>query len=269
MPNSLFANSVEDYLEKLSSNIDSSTHVNLTVYRGHRDISWKLLPSIVRKPFSAKTICNNVEDKSIERRFFVLFRDYAASQMPAWVFQGNKEEISWRQLIIAQHHGVPTRLLDWSNNPLVALFFAVEGPPEMCKKIGGKCKYCNNDKTHDSEVLAFNKVKDAFTVTGLAKRDKNREAPLYGFDEKVGLLRPPNISPRIGTQSSYFTIRKNPETPVEPYLKIRIKYNVRPKILKRLDDLAINRMTLFPDLDGMASYLKYIRQHWKEPAPPK
>lgn len=246
---------VESFLTKLQQNIETEAPNKLALYRGHRDLTWPLLPSIAR--YGSKAICTVARDKSPERRFFLFFRDYSAALMPQWVSQGDAKEVSWRRLIVAQHHGVPTRLLDWTTNPLVALFFAVEGPDARCNS-GPGCQVCSGKGTHDAAVLAYLKNEDAFTVEGLAREGTNEDAPLYRYGNgAVGVLRPPMISPRIAAQGSHFTISSAPATPIEPDIRATIPVGSRSEFRKRLHQLGINRRTLFPDLDGIAEHLKW------------
>ena len=168
--------------------------------------------------------------------------------MPTWTTQGGNREVGWRALVVAQHHGVPTRLLDWTSNPLVALFFAVEGEAE---------------NGNDSAVHVL-KNTSPFTISGLARDDKNHDAPRYAFDDNVGVVRPPHISPRVIAQGSVFTIRKDPGEPVRQDVEIRIPAARRAQIVRELDRLDINRKTLFPDMDGISNYLKWACRHWQK-----
>ncbi len=238
----------------------------LAAYRGHRDIAWNLLPAIARPPFEGKPVfCQEPHSgKSVERSLYLFFRDRTTSTLPAWVSEGGPKEISWRRLVIAQHHGLPTRLLDWTINPLVALFFAVEGPPELCRvQRPGKCPYCDDEGVHDSAVYVLQN-RHGFTLAGLAAAEKNGEAPFYNYDDQVGLLWPPDITPRIRAQGSILSIRRDPGMPIEPDGIISIPWRQRAQVLRELDQLNINRGTLFPDMDGTAAYLKWACQFWEE-----
>lgn len=178
--------------------------------------------------------------------------------MPAWVLQGDGREVGWRKLVVAQHCGLPTRFLDWTTNPLAALYFAVEEEPL--------------ESTEDSAVYVL-KDRKAFTVVGMARSPKNGEAPYYAHDEEeVGLLMPPHISPRVSAQGSVFAIRKAPDKPIEPDLIVPVSQDERKHIRRELSALNINRSTLFPDMDGAAEYLEWSCRFWQpdrgvEPAP--
>lgn len=130
------AKSVSEFLSivKKECSPTANAHDKIAIFRGHRDIAWKLVPTISRPPFINPTaFCKKSNDDSAERSLFWLFKGYTASIMDSWISQGESKEVSWRKLVVAQHHRLPTRLLDWTTNPLVALFFAVEGNPEKCK----------------------------------------------------------------------------------------------------------------------------------------
>ena len=103
----------------------SSTHGKFSLYRGQTDATWELKPSIARMKTSGERIAKYIDDRSSERRMLTVFRDYSESVLPQWVWVGRKREVEWKTLIVAQHHRLPTRLMDWSTNPLVALYFAV------------------------------------------------------------------------------------------------------------------------------------------------
>jgi hypothetical protein len=86
------------------------------LYRGHREEPWALEPVIDRVKHGALTRLDH------EHQMFQEFRRRAAA------FLSTMPTNDWELLTLARHHGLPTRLLDWSENPLAALFFAVEGP---------------------------------------------------------------------------------------------------------------------------------------------
>lgn len=259
------ARTVDEFIAKVKLSVGHTTHDQLAVFRGHRDVAWSLIPSIARSPFIApRAFCESPDTgHSAERSLFLLFRDFTASMMPAWVSQGSEKEVSWRRLVVAQHHGLPTRLLDWTTNPLVALFFAVEGDSEKClSKNPRNCVSCRGAGRHDSSVHALTK-RMGFTVTGLASKVVNGQAPYYAYDENVGILWPPHISPRVGAQGSIFTIRRDPAVPIVPDLSVRIPWRRREGILRELNQIGINRSTLFPDMDGVAAYLSWACRSWK------
>jgi hypothetical protein len=79
------------------------------IFRGHSEANWRLLPKIGRPPFS------KIEEGSI----------FASWKRRAVEFVDSTPRDEWDWLAISQHHGLATRLLDWSFNPLVAAFFAV------------------------------------------------------------------------------------------------------------------------------------------------
>lgn len=89
------------------------------VFRGHSDISYKIIPSVGRSKGTSTSF------RKYERSLFDIFRREADGLL------GAIPSDEWEWLSVAQHHGLPTRLLDWTHNLLVALDFAVEAKPEI------------------------------------------------------------------------------------------------------------------------------------------
>lgn len=159
---------------------------------------------------------------------------------------------------MAQHYGLPTRLLDWTTNPLAALFFATEGKAESCQN--ADCPYCSTGKEHPARVSALI-GRDTCSVASLATH--NSRPPCYSGEHDPVLIRPPEIDGRISAQGSVFSIRKNPLDPILPDAKFEIPAAARGQILKELDELGVNHRTLFPDMQGLAKYLKWNVKFWK------
>lgn len=103
----------QDFLDFASTKADGTW-----LFRGHADANWTLIPAIGRLPTQA---AYRLADEKI------LFEEFVF-QARRYIDGSGFTGLDW--LAIAQYHGLPTRLLDWSPNPLVAAFFAAEDAPD-------------------------------------------------------------------------------------------------------------------------------------------
>lgn len=202
-----------------------SRNTEKAIFRGIRNKNYVLIPQIGRL-FARRTEIRETE----EREMFQLFRERA---LPYLDFQPRND---WDWLALAQHHGLPTRLLDWTRNPLVALFFAVEDEGENDSAVYA---------LKDQEMLSISLESDPFKYPKVAK------------------FIPDWIMQRIVSQLGVFTIHPNPEEVFSPdnLEKLIIPQKIHPELKNVLDKYGINRATLFADLDGLARYITWERMH--------
>lgn len=155
-------------------------------------------------------------------------------------------------MALAQHHGVPTRLLDWTESFLTALFFAVN--EEKFVNVNGVVWALEGFVYND------NPVDTVVELNNIVSRRKNN------------IYYPKHITPRISAQQGCFTIHSTIEDnkkspPLEDMVKSGeksafltkyiIPHKFKKSIRQELDLLGVNDFTIFPDLDGLARKLKW------------
>lgn len=244
------------------------------LYRGLPNSNYHLVTSLRR---NCKEKKNDIE-LAILRNFV----KYAALEDPAL-----KTSI-WRQMIVGQHHGLPSRLLDWTYSVLIALHFATSGENlddmskndavlwqidilEMNKRLPKN--YQTTLKSHSAFLMTVDMM-DSLTQGGNAYDILNRYDSDMGTASMV-FLEPPSIDQRIIGQYSYFSIipsrieNLQDDTGIETFLdetqhtvKYIISADLKWRIRDMLDQMNINERILFPGLDGITSWMKrhyYVR----------
>ena len=160
----------------------------------------------------------------------------------------------WEALAVAAHHGLATRLLDWSLNPLVALFFAVRDDGVVR----------DDGALHDDGLDASDTdgVLWAFQVGSVIDPERQR----LGEVDEVAVFFPAGRTHRVIRQRGAFTYHPDPFRPLEELAGAqRLARHPVPAGAKRalrgdLDRMGINYEMLFPDLEGFARHLNWLAQ---------
>lgn len=184
----------------------------------------------------------------------------------------NLQETSiWYQMTIGQHHGLPTRLLDWTYSPLIALHFATSSVDMDSLDATDACVWKINIIEQHRElpekyrICLENENAYLFTIPMLSSLAPTLEE----YDNSMGdsafvLLEPPSIDQRIINQYSYFSVMPSAIRDIEAMLErqksISTKYiiskDLKWRIRDMLDQMNINERIAFPGLDGLSSWLK-------------
>jgi len=202
------------------------------IFRRQRRLADQLVPKIDRPPYLSYRKGKGWD--RIEHETWLL-KEFKKAARPHLVVQPDDE---WEWLATAQHHGLATRLLDWTANPLSALFFAVDKPNDHEPSV----VWCYHHNYHNAESSAS--YPSPFEIHGVTSYD------------------PPHVTARISAQAGCFTA--HPPNPGSELLlrhawrgtrrRITIDGQAREGMRRHLRQLGITRASLFPDLDGIAQY---------------
>jgi hypothetical protein len=195
-----------------------------SLFRGVSDSTHKLIPSLFRH--AALDSTDDAAD-TLENSMMWLFKTSAK----AFIKKTPDSEVEW--LVIGQHHGLPTRILDWSLSPLVACFFAVHSLSET-----------------DAAIYIYD------------PQEFHREENIILSDlNKIIAFIPSHASPRVTAQSGMFTLHPSNQVELngDHITKIIIPKSIKKEMLRRLVKYGIHHGTIFPDLDGLSKYIKYLK----------
>lgn len=192
------------------------------VFRGHAQ-DWPLKPTIGRN--------SNRYRPDTEAKLLSEFKRLARPYMS----QANTMT-EWDWLFVAQHHGLPTRLLDWSVNPLVSAYFAC-APSARGKKDGKVIAI----ETRHSGLIDSREQTDPLSI------------------EKTAFIYPSSVASRIAAQRGLFSVHAEPTKPwrvPKQRREFTIPAGVKGEFRRLLMDFGVDAHLLMADLDGLTSTLK-------------
>jgi hypothetical protein len=276
--NKICVDSVESFLSIVFSTQEDDNNDDLSevFYRGHSNYNYKLEPSLFRKNSDGIYRYLSNEDKMTRELLTVQATEFLS------------DKYMLDKLVRMQHYGLPTRLLDVTSNPLVALYFAcseehkdtnggnVDGQVIILKTGKENIKFFDSDtvscisnlsllstamkESLNTEMLLneFNKSHSCTQLVHLIKDEKSYfENKISPNDiEKILLVRGRILNDRISSQSGSFLIFGHnsilPETGLSSIDIQKINIKNKTEILKQLNKLNINESTVYPGIEKAA-----------------
>jgi hypothetical protein len=230
-------------------------HRTSYAFRGRGDASEDLSTSIARLGGDAR---------ALERHILRAFRKYAASDaVPS--------DSIWNWLALGQHHGLPTRLLDWTHSPLVALHFATSDERQFDRD--GVVWMVDYVRAHEETPAPLRAELDdasmnVFTAESLGRVASGlRELEELGGDFAL-FLEPPALNERIVNQYALFSLMSHADRRLDEWLeqhsqlarRVVVPAELKGEVRDKLDQANVTERVLFPGLDGLSRWLtRYYR----------
>ena len=250
---------LQDLLFSDSWNVELGRHRSDFAFRGCEDSDADLSTSLAKLGGDAS---------ALERHLLRNFRKYATGDaVPV--------DSAWNWLALGQHHGLPTRLLDWTYSPFVALHFATTTGDLFDRD--GVVWMVDYVRTHELVPQPLRAELEAeganvFTTEMLAAVANEVDELVGAEEEYVLFVEPPSFDERIVNQYALFSLMSRPDASFDRWLEghdelarrlvvpAELKWEVRDK----LDQAGINERVLFPGLDGLTRWV--MRYYAPRPA---
>ena len=227
------------------------------VYRGAADASWPLLTSLDKLGGASPPHTKADLEEFILRGFIRYSRPYFLSPPVN----------DWEVLIAAQHHGLPTRLLDWTYSPFVAAHFATVAPSRGTDRAVWRLDWKQVHRRFNLPELAL-LIQDLEGLFG--NQRPFTPSSLFAAPDNVRefacMLEPPSLDARIVAQSAAFTLCSDKRQSFDHFLerhelggaltKLVIPAADAARIRDQLDLVSVDERRLFPDLDGVAAHIR-------------
>lgn len=242
-------------------------------FRGQSNAKWSLTPKLYRNPPSIKKKSKGDDDSRYTRCEDGMLESFFSRGMP---YLENAKRGFIADRILAQHYGVPTRLLDWSFDPLVALYFAVQNTWAEDQQI----RKNNSQIKTDAAVFCINQMQPLSSEYYYDIDDAKKIEILEILNtDKIKAIFPPTADQRISVQKSIFTLQKweakeeGKYIPIdqrdnltsETHREIKLKKIIIPagmkiELLRKLFNYGVNKPFLFPGLESIGENLTFLAE---------
>ena len=231
--------SFQDFISEIAT-LNFNVEPKTLIYRGHKSTAFELIPGAGRKDVNLTLH----EEKTIFHEFKRNYRRFYPLKLE------NDVDI----LMLAQHYGLKTRLLDWSYNPLIALYMAVQPTSKEEEDYFKKGLARHIENFHDGEIF-IRKIKET-------KIEEGTKTSPFDFDENT-LLVPETFEIRFINQEGLFEIFSEPsqESLKGIIKKIVIKKEAKNEILKIIKMLGTTKLFVYPTLENLCDEInnRYIK----------
>lgn len=222
-------------------------------FRGLSDRNYELVSSLIRL---------GGQYEQMERHLLRNFRKYSPKGTVT-------NDLVWHWLAVAQHHGLSTRLLDWTYSPYVAMHFVTSNLDKF--HLDGAIWSVDFTKTNlllpdKLKNLLVDEGSNVFTadLLGSICADLGELEKLKAGKNFVLFLEPPSLDDRIVNQFAFFSLMSAPgvkmnswlEEHQDLYFRIIIPSKLKWEIRDKLDQANITERVLFPGLDGLSAWLR-------------
>ncbi|MEW5928109.1 MAG: FRG domain-containing protein [Gemmatimonadota bacterium] len=248
---------------------NSWTELNELLYEGsfRREIGRDRSPYVFRGVTDARSDLSTTlyrlggDFAQMENHLLRNFRKYARRTAV-------EHDSPWNWLAVAQHHGLPTRLLDWTFSPLVAMHFATQDPARS--GVDGAIWAIDFVRVHELLPEGLREMLEeegsqVFTVEMLECAAASLEefgglAP----DDFLLFVEPPSLDDRIVNQFALFSVMSRATGSLDAWLeehpelchRVVIPAELKREVRDKLDQANVTERVLFPGLDGLARWLK-------------